>query len=84
LRFFVVSFRPVCKCAATGSAVGGFGPLRFMASVTASRARTCVTAEMTLSGTPATEKLVDYLVKRIRKSEHNIKEKALLVVKVGE
>ncbi len=40
-------------------------------------------AEITLSGQPATEKLVEFLVKRMKASEHNVKEKALLVVKVG-
>lgn len=39
-------------------------------------------AEITHSGLPATEKLVDYLVNRLRKSEYNIKEKTLLVIKV--
>lgn len=37
---------------------------------------------MTHAGVADTEKLVDYLVNRLRKSEHNIKEKTLNVIKV--
>ena len=48
-----------------------------------SRLAASVCAEITLSGLPATEKLVEFLVKRMASQNHNVKEKTLLVVKVS-